>query len=82
MVDILNLELGWETISERGDILCLSFFHKIHVGETRPLIKGCMPKVNFGQNRKTRSKIGYVPDRFKKRPILKSLSFQHIKTLE
>ena len=24
-----------------------------------------MPKANFGQNRKTRSKIGYVPDKFK-----------------
>ena len=26
----LNLELGLETISERGDLLSLTFFHKIH----------------------------------------------------
>ena len=29
----LNKELGWETISERGDILSLSFFHKILLGD-------------------------------------------------
>ena len=52
----LNLELGWETISERGDILSLIFFHKIYVGETRPLIKARMPKVNFGQNKKNKVK--------------------------
>ena len=63
--DKLNLELGWEGISERGDILSLSFFHKIHLGETRPLIKTCMPKVNFGNLTQTRSNIGYIPYKFK-----------------
>ena len=28
--DKLNLELGWETIKERGDLLILNFFQKIH----------------------------------------------------
>ena len=58
--DKLNLELGWESISERGDILSLNFFHKIHLGETRPLIKTCMPKVNLGTSTQTRSSIGYI----------------------
>ena len=63
--DKLNLELGWEGISERGEILSLSFFHKIHLGETRPLIKTCMPKVNFGTSTQTRSNIGYISYKFK-----------------
>ena len=29
--DKLNLELGWETISKRGDILSLNIFQKIHL---------------------------------------------------
>ena len=35
----LNNELGWETIEKRADILCLNIFHKIHLQETRPLIR-------------------------------------------
>ena len=27
----LNLELGWETIIDRGNLLSLSIFHKIHL---------------------------------------------------
>ena len=61
----LNKELGWETISERGDILSLSFFHKIHLGETRPLIKTCMPKVNLINSLSTRSNIGYIQEKYK-----------------
>ena len=38
----LNLEMGWESIKTRIDFLGLSLFHKIHVGETRPLIKTYM----------------------------------------
>ena len=38
----LNQELGWETIQKRGDILGLNIFHKIHLHETRPLIRSCM----------------------------------------
>ena len=38
-----NEELAWEEIKTRADFLGLSIFHKIAVGETRPLIKGCMP---------------------------------------
>ena len=60
----MDLELGWEGISGRGEILILSFFHKIHLGETRPLIKTCMPKVNFGTSTQTRSNIGYISYKF------------------
>ena len=59
----LNSELGWETIAKRGDILSLCFFHKIHLGETRPLMKTCMPKVNFNTN--TRANFGYIHPKYK-----------------
>ena len=60
-----NKELGCETISERGDILSLSFFHKIHLGETRPLLKTCLLKVNLINSLSTRSNIGYIQEKFK-----------------
>ena len=40
----LNEELGWESISSRADLLGYSIFHKIARGETRPLIKTCLPQ--------------------------------------
>ena len=43
----LNLELGWETIQCRADLLGLNMFHKIHLGETRPNIRKCMPKISI-----------------------------------
>lgn len=63
--DKLNLELGWETISKRGDILSLNIFQKIHLQETRPLIRKCMPKLDLEKPLKTRSKGGYIPFKFK-----------------
>ena len=60
----LNIELGWESISQRGDILSLSFFHKVHLYETRPLIRTCMPKVNLEINHQTRSQIGYISSKY------------------
>ena len=39
----LYTELGWETITECGNLLSLNIFHKIPLHETRPLIKNCMP---------------------------------------
>ena len=56
--DKLNSELGWETIMERGDFLGLNIFQKIHLHETRPLIRSCMPKLDLEQ-KITRSKGGY-----------------------
>ena len=59
--DKLNAELGWETILERGNFLGLNIFHKIHLHETRPLIRKCMPKLDFEKKFETRSKGGYIP---------------------
>ena len=57
----LNTELGWETIQKRSDFLGLSIFHKIHSHETRPLIRKCMPKLDFERKHHLRSKGGYIP---------------------
>ena len=57
----LNLELGWETILDRGNLLSLSIFHKIHLHETRPLIRKFMPKLDIDRINFTRSKGGYIP---------------------
>ena len=37
--DKLNKELGWETITDRAKCLGLSIFHKIHLKQTRPVIR-------------------------------------------
>ena len=57
----LNIELGWETIQKRADILGLNVFHKIHLQETRPLIRKCMPKLDFERQHFLRFKGGYIP---------------------
>ena len=60
----LNAELGWESISARGNFLSLNIFHKIHLHETRPLIRTCMPKLDI-DSQITRSKGGYLPFKHK-----------------
>ena len=57
----LNVELGWETVEKRSDILSLNIFHKIHLYETRPLIRNCMPKLDTQREHSLRSKGGYIP---------------------
>ena len=44
--DKLNVELGWESLSDRADFLGLTIFHKIHLQETRPLVFKCMSTLN------------------------------------
>ena len=61
----LNSELGWESINERGDLLSLSIFQKIHLHDTRPLIRNCMPKLDLDNHYGIRSKGGYIPFPFK-----------------
>ena len=39
----LNIELGYESIEKRADILGLSLFLKTLLGLQRPLINKCMP---------------------------------------
>ena len=58
------LKFGWGKKTERGNILSLSLFHKIHLHETRPLIRTCMPKLDLENTCPTRSKGGYIPQRY------------------
>ena len=57
----LNIELGWESIEKRCDLLSLNMFQKIHLHETRPLIRNCMPKLDIERKHCLRSKGGYIP---------------------
>ena len=75
----LNLELGWESIIDRGNLLSLNIFHKIHRHETRPLIRNCMPKLDIDRQHFTRSKGGYIPFKYKND---KFNSFVHADTPE
>ena len=51
--------LGWESITERGKFLGLSLFHKIHIGDTRPLVKSCLPPISSSTLHNTRQKTVY-----------------------
>ena len=57
----LNTELGWENIQTRINFLGLSLFQKIHLYETRPLIRCCTSKLDYEKKYLTRSKTGYLP---------------------
>ena len=57
----LNNELGWETFQQRIDFLGLCLFHKIHLHETRPLVRNCLSKLDYAKKYPTRSKVGYSP---------------------
>ena len=70
--DKLNSELGWESMYSRGEFLSLNFFQKIHLHETRPLIRSCMPKLDCEQTCVRRSKGGYIPFKCNKDQFNKS----------
>ena len=57
----LNEELGWENFHTRIKFLGLSLFQKIHLHETRGLIRNCMTKLDYERKYLTRSKVGYSP---------------------
>ena len=57
----LNIELGWESIQKRIEFLGLSLFQKIHLYETRPLIRKCMTNLDTEKKYYMRSKGGYTP---------------------
>ena len=59
--DKLNNELGWENFQTRIKFLGLSLFQKIHLHETRPLVRKCMSKLDYDKKYFTRSKGGYSP---------------------
>ena len=44
----LEDDLAWESIADRADFLGLCFFQKVHLGETRPLIRTCMSHLRAG----------------------------------
>ena len=39
-------DLGWESIDQRITYLSLCLFQKIHIHDTRPLVRKCMPPLN------------------------------------
>ena len=57
----LNLELGWENFQTRIKFLGLCLFQKIHLHETRPLIRKCKSELDYAKKYLTRSKGGYSP---------------------
>ena len=78
----LNNELGWKTFVVRGNMLSLSFFHKVHLHETRPLIKTCMPKLDFENTCNTRSNGGYIPLKYKDPNFEEEKNSQYTETVE
>ena len=59
--DKLNNELGWENFQHRIKFLGLCLFQKIHLHETRPLVRSCMSKLDYEKKYLTRTKVGYSP---------------------
>ena len=53
--------LGCKNIKTRRKFLGLCYFHKIHVHETRPLIRSCLTPLDMEKKHFTRSKGGYSP---------------------
>ena len=51
-------DLGWENYKTRIEYLSICLFHKIHIYETRPQIRECMPPIN-DQINSTRSQRYY-----------------------
>ena len=58
----LNIELVWENFKSRIDFLGLIIFYKIHLQDTRPLVRSCLTKLDNEKTHYTRSKGGYSPD--------------------
>ena len=56
----LNKELGWESIKKHIDFLGLCLFQKIHLHLTRPLIRKCLSKPDWNNDKRTRSKGCYM----------------------
>ena len=46
----LEDDLAWESMADRAEFLGLCFFQKVHLGETRPLIRDCMSKLKSNLN--------------------------------
>ena len=57
----LEADLSWETIADRAKLLGICIFHKIHLLQTRPLIRRCLPELN---NNITRQAGTYKPIKY------------------
>ena len=57
----LEADLSWETIADRTKLLGICIFHKIHLLQTRPLIRRCLPELN---NNITRQAGTYKPIKY------------------
>lgn len=57
----LDEELGLETIKDRIKFLGLCLFHKIHIFESRPLVRKCLTKLDWERKQILRSRGGYLP---------------------
>ena len=55
----LEKELGWETLKSRSDYLGVTLLHKIHLHQTRPLLRSLMPPVVVNNGYNLRTKGGY-----------------------
>ena len=51
----MELELGWESLETRATCLGLGIFQKILNGNTRPLVRKCMPLFNSERQHNTRN---------------------------
>ena len=51
----LEVELAWETLDTRATCLGLDIFQKILNGNTRPLVRKCMPLFNSQRQHNTRN---------------------------
>ena len=57
----LQVDLSWEKLEDRAKFLGICIFHKIHLWQTRPLIRKCMPPLNTN---KTRNSGTYIRCRY------------------
>ena len=69
----LELDLGWETLRNRFCYLGVTLFHKIHLHQTRPLLRFHMPPIEPVNNYNLRVKGGY--SLFQARGVYFSKSF-------
>ena len=58
---MIFVRLGWENFQTRIKFLGLCLFQKIHLQETRPLIRKCKSELDYAKKYLTRSKGGYSP---------------------
>ena len=74
----IESELGWESLYERGKFLGLSLFHKIHIHQTRPLVRSCLPPIAHHTGMTTRSDRAYANYKLYSEKFKKSFFPYHV----